>query len=54
MTADVGGELAGRAVAPGALLLEGAPVFGDGDFERTTPTGALLVGEVFDISGGDE
>lgn len=26
-----------------ALLLKGVPVFGDGDFERTTPTGALLV-----------
>ena len=26
-----------------ALLLKGAPVFADGEFERTTPTGALLV-----------
>jgi uncharacterized protein (TIGR00299 family) protein len=26
-----------------ALLLKGVPVFADGDFERTTPTGALLV-----------
>jgi uncharacterized protein (TIGR00299 family) protein len=37
----------GRMTVPApatALLLEGAPVFSDGeDFERTTPTGALLV-----------
>ena len=26
-----------------ALLLKGVPVFADGEFERTTPTGALLV-----------
>lgn len=26
-----------------ALLLRGVPVFSDGDFERTTPTGAVLV-----------
>ena len=37
----------GRMAAPApatALLLKGAPVFSDGSsFERTTPTGALLV-----------
>lgn len=36
----------GRLAVPApatARLVQGAPVFGDGDFERLTPTGALLV-----------
>jgi uncharacterized protein (TIGR00299 family) protein len=36
----------GRASVPApatALLVRGAPAFGEGDFERLTPTGALLV-----------
>jgi len=36
----------GRIAVPApatARLVEGAPVFGEGDFERLTPTGALLV-----------
>jgi uncharacterized protein (TIGR00299 family) protein len=48
---NVGGGFAesehGRLAIPGpatALLLQGAPVFSEGDdFERTTPTGAVLV-----------
>ena len=34
-----------------ALLLKGVPVFADGDFERTTPTGALLVSAFADRFG---
>lgn len=44
----------GRLAVPAPatmLLLEGTPVFSDGDFERTTPTGALLVSGLADGFG---